>query len=165
MTRYHTTINGNIPFTPEEEAEADAMELAFLQNKLSEAKQNKFNELKNKYEIEANKTINFQGNTFHGGLHSAYMAKGKSDMIARFKAANQEVPPYVLTFNNIDHDPITLDTESLQDLSMAIGMAYEDAFQRKANIKKKINSLQTIDEINAFDVDAEWELSNGHRGE
>jgi hypothetical protein len=26
MTRYHATTNGNVPFTPEEEAEWDAME-------------------------------------------------------------------------------------------------------------------------------------------
>ena len=29
MTRYHTTSNGNVPFTPEEEAEWDAMEAEY----------------------------------------------------------------------------------------------------------------------------------------
>jgi hypothetical protein len=29
MTRYHTTAEGNIPFTPEEEAERDAEEMAW----------------------------------------------------------------------------------------------------------------------------------------
>lgn len=30
MTRYHATAEGNIPFTPEEEAEWDAMEADFV---------------------------------------------------------------------------------------------------------------------------------------
>jgi hypothetical protein len=30
MTRFHATVNGNVPFTPEEEAEWDAMEAAYV---------------------------------------------------------------------------------------------------------------------------------------
>jgi hypothetical protein len=30
MTRFHATVNGNVPFTPEEEAEWDAMEASYI---------------------------------------------------------------------------------------------------------------------------------------
>ena len=32
MTRYHATLTGNIPFTPEEEAKKDEQEAAYLAN-------------------------------------------------------------------------------------------------------------------------------------
>ena len=30
MARFHATVNGNVPFTPEEEAEWDAMDAAYV---------------------------------------------------------------------------------------------------------------------------------------
>ncbi len=162
MTRYHTTAEGNIPFTSEEESEADAMEAEFQSELLSRVKDRKLSELKDKYHVEASSNVDFQDHTYHGGIESAYMSKGKADMVARFKEANQEVPPFALTFNDINDNPITLDTEALQDLAVAIGFAYEAAFQKKAALKRMINALTTISEIEAFDIDVEW---NKERGE
>lgn len=40
MTRYHATLKGNIPFTPEEEAKKDAEEANYLANANSRAAAN-----------------------------------------------------------------------------------------------------------------------------
>jgi hypothetical protein len=45
MTRYHATAEGNVPLTPEEEAERDAEEAAHAENKFPSARSAKLSEV------------------------------------------------------------------------------------------------------------------------
>lgn len=156
MTRYHTTPEGDVPFTDEEEAEADAMEAAFVASLVPRAKENKTAEVVRKFDSVKNAPVAFLGETFHGGIDSAQMAKSKADMVIRQGEAAAGVAPFATTFNDVNDSPINFDTDQLQDLAVVIGQAFEAAFQNKARLKRSIAALAVLEDVKNFDVEAEW---------
>lgn len=158
MTRFHTTEHGDIPFTEEEEQEADAMEADFLASRLSKVKTLKLEAVEEKFCSIKHDGVAFLGATFKGGIDCAQLAKSKADMLIRQGEAGGGSQPFLTTFNDIDHNPVELDTDQLQDLAVTVGLAYESLFHKRARLKRAINALATVEEIESFDIESEWNL-------
>lgn len=121
------------------------------------AKKKKREDLEQLFDIKKYQPVTFQGNDFRGGITSAHMAKGKADMILRKESQGETAPPYPATFNDANDNPVALDTDTLQDLAVAIGEVYEAMFHKRAAMRKKIASFATFDEAMAYDVLSEWD--------
>lgn len=118
---------------------------------LDEAKQQKEAEIHNAYRAEdSTATVEFNGNTFHGGIESARKADDKAKMIIRVGLKQGGTEPFSTTFNDINRNPIDLNTEQLQDLAVVIGIDFETRYQKKTQLLREITqaiSIETVDNI------------------
>ena len=157
MTRYKATTEGMIPFTAEEEAIADADENLFLLERVEKLKGRKINELTDMFNIESSSPVIFNGDTFHGGLNSAQMANGKSDMISRLVAGGEtNTADSISTFNDIKRNTVRMTADDMKSLSLTIALNYEYAYRIKTAVAIDIDSLSTVEDINNFNVRDEW---------
>lgn len=100
----------------------------------------KLNEIKESFETESNKDIEYNGNIYHGGQQSGDSIKSYSDL-QTLKGID------VFFVTDINKDPIQMTDSEIKDLLILIGDSVTDSFFNSQTKEKAINDAETIEDI------------------
>jgi len=146
MARHHMTADGPVPFTPEEEAEWDAMEAS--QNSLSAHQQRKREELAAlRYQHET-AGITLNGATIETNRESQALVNGAYS----YSLLN----PAVLIDWKAESGWIQIDATAIAGIAGAVAAHVQACFSNERTLSELIAAAETVAAVQAIDLTIGW---------